>query len=345
MNLKTLAPRAALVCTMAANNETGVVSDLAAIEAVLNEHAPRAMWLVDCVQALGKLPLRLSATRIDYAPFSGHKLYAPKGIGMLYVRRGAPFTPLMKGGGQENGLRSGTENMAGIAALGAVLHALEDGQGFRLPHELYRLRDQLAAALSAAFPGLVFNMPFERSLPTVLNFCVPGASSNDLLKLFDAAGVRLSAGSACSAAKAAPSHVLGAMGLADERAGSAVRLSFSPTAGDDFIDAACARIARCGAALARHAPPPVEGKAPSPVLVDRGDADIHIEDLAAFLQQHPDARLIDVREAFEHAAGAQPEWHGRQVDNLPLSAFEGQIELCLAEPAACAAAVLPQRQP
>ncbi|MGC4023691.1 MAG: aminotransferase class V-fold PLP-dependent enzyme [Mesorhizobium sp.] len=86
-----------------------------------------ALWLVDCVQALGKLPLDLASTRIDYAPFSGHKLYAPKGIGLLYVRAGAPFTPLIVGGGQEAGLRSGTENMAGIAALGAVLAALERG--------------------------------------------------------------------------------------------------------------------------------------------------------------------------------------------------------------------------
>src|SRR4051812_29982308 len=93
--LRKLAPEAALVCTMAANNETGVISDLAGIEHVLAGSA--ALWLVDGVQALGKLPLQLAATRIDYAPFSGHKLYAPKGVGLLYVRDGAPFTPLMVG--------------------------------------------------------------------------------------------------------------------------------------------------------------------------------------------------------------------------------------------------------
>ena len=330
--LRTLGPRVGLLCTMAANNETGVVSDLAAIEAVLDAHAPRALWMVDCVQALGKLALDLAATRIDYAPFSGHKLYAPKGIGMLYVRAGAPFTPLMIGGGQEGGLRSGTENMAGIAALGAVLHALEDGQVFRTPHDLARLRDRLAAALSNSFPGLVFNAPFAGSLPTTLNFCAPGVSANDLLKLFDAAGVRLSAGSACSAAKAAPSHVLAAMGLPDRRAGSAVRLSFSPTASDDFIDAACARIDACGAALARHPPPAVEGKAPSAALVDGGAADIHAAGLEAFLRDHPDARLVDVREAFEHVAGARHEWHGRAIDNLPLSRLQAGLAVYLAEP-------------
>ena len=246
--LRELAPRAAMVCTMAANNETGVISDLDGIARVLNEHAPRACWLVDCVQALGKLPLALAETRIDYAPFSGHKLYAPKGIGMLYVREGAPYTPLIMGGGQEGGLRSGTENMAGIAALGAVLQALEDGGTFRTHDELSAMRARVADALREAFPAIVFNAPFEHALPTTLNFTVPGLTSRDLLDLFDAAGVRVSAGSACSAAKAAPSYVLEAMGLPLWQSSGAVRLSFGPLADDAFIDAACARIRRCGQA-------------------------------------------------------------------------------------------------
>jgi cysteine sulfinate desulfinase/cysteine desulfurase-like protein/rhodanese-related sulfurtransferase len=252
--LRELAPRAAFVCTMAANNETGVVSDLDGIAAVLEQTGSPALWMVDCVQALGKLPLKLDSTRIDYAPFSGHKLYAPKGIGLLYVREGAPFTPLMCGGGQEAGQRSGTENMAGIAALGAVLGALEEGGTFRTPAQLHACRDRLAIALREAFPGLVFNAPLEHALPTTLNFSVPGMSSKELLDLFDAAGVRVSAGSACSASKAAPSYVLDAMGVALERSASAVRLSFGPLADEVFIDAACARIQHCGRALAQTRP-------------------------------------------------------------------------------------------
>jgi len=247
--LRELAPRAAFVCTMAANNETGVVSDLDGIARVLAEAHSPALWMVDCVQALGKLPLALDATRIDYAPFSGHKLYAPKGIGMLYVREGAPYTPLLCGGGQEAGQRSGTENMAGIAALDAVLQALEEGGTFRTPAQLQAGRDRLAASLQAAFPALVFNAPLAQALPTTLNFSVPGLGSKELLDLFDAAGVRVSAGSACSAAKAAPSYVLDAMGVPPERSASAVRLSFGPLADDAFIDAACERIAHCGRAL------------------------------------------------------------------------------------------------
>jgi cysteine sulfinate desulfinase/cysteine desulfurase-like protein/rhodanese-related sulfurtransferase len=248
--LRELAPRAAFVCTMAANNETGVISDLDGIAAVLDAAAGDALWMVDCVQALGKLPLRLARTRIDYAPFSGHKLYAPKGIGMLYVREDAPFTPLMCGGGQEAGQRSGTENMAGIAALDAVLAALEEGGTFRSDPELAACRERLADALRAAFPGIVFNAPFDVALPTTLNFSVPGLASKDLLDLFDAAGLRVSAGSACSAAKAAPSYVLEAMGVPPERSAAAVRMSIGPLADDAFIDAACARIDRCGRALA-----------------------------------------------------------------------------------------------
>ena len=261
--LRELAPRAAMVCTMAANNETGVVSDLDGIAQVLRACAPRAYWMVDCVQALGKLPLDLAHTRIDYAPFSGHKLYAPKGIGILYVRDGAPYTPLMIGGGQESGQRSGTENMAGVAALGAVLAALQEGTTFRTHAEMGAMRDALATALHDAFPGIVFNTPMHHALPTTLNFAVPGLPSKELLDLFDAAGVRVSAGSACSAAKAAPSYVLEAMGLPLWRSSGAVRLSFGPLATPDFIADACARIRRCGQALRTPAlaPSPLSGAA------------------------------------------------------------------------------------
>ncbi|MGK5041436.1 aminotransferase class V-fold PLP-dependent enzyme [Janthinobacterium sp. GB1R12] len=247
--LDALIGDAAMLCTMAANNETGVVSDLSAIAQLLQERGADAYWMVDCVQALGKLKLNLAATRIDYAPFSGHKLYAPKGIGMLYVRAGAPFTPLMMGGGQEAGLRSGTENMAGIAALGAVLAALDDGKTFRSHADLASFREQLVASLEQAFPGIVFNMPFDLSLPTTLNFSVPGLSSKELLDLFDAARVRVSSGSACSAAKALPSYVLEAMHVPQWRASSAIRLSFGPLIDAATVSAACARIERCGEAL------------------------------------------------------------------------------------------------
>jgi cysteine sulfinate desulfinase/cysteine desulfurase-like protein/glyoxylase-like metal-dependent hydrolase (beta-lactamase superfamily II)/rhodanese-related sulfurtransferase len=245
--LREQAPRAALICTMAVNNETGVVSDLAGIAAIVA--GSQALWLVDGVQALGKIELDLERRRIDYATFSGHKLYAPKGIGMLYVREDAPYTPLMAGGGQEGAARSGTENMTGIAALGAVLQALEAKETFRSVAELERYREQLLAALTQAFPGLALNAPLSASLPTTLNFSIPGVSSRLLLDLFDAAGIRVSAGSACGAAKAQPSYVLEAMGLPAWRTASAVRLSFGAADSPKLIAEACTRILACGDSL------------------------------------------------------------------------------------------------
>jgi cysteine sulfinate desulfinase/cysteine desulfurase-like protein/rhodanese-related sulfurtransferase len=320
--LRELAPDAAMVCTMAANNETGVISDIDAIGAVLEQTGSGARWMVDCVQALGKLPLALSSTRIDYAPFSGHKLCAPKGIGMLYVREGSPFTPLIMGGGQEDGQRSGTENMAGIAAFGAVLKALEEGATFRGHDVLLAYRDRIVDALRAAFPEVVFNAPLEHALPTTINFSVPRLAGRELLDVFDAAGVRVSAGSACSASKAQPSYVLQAMDIPLWRAASAVRLSFGPHVDDAFIDAACERIRRCGMAI--QAAPTVLSPEAGQVPADAGcgieEADMHLspDALGDFLHAHPDAVVVDVREPAEHAV-AKVVLHGREVRNVPLS--------------------------
>jgi cysteine sulfinate desulfinase/cysteine desulfurase-like protein/rhodanese-related sulfurtransferase len=312
--LRELAPRAAMVCTMAANNETGVVSDLAGLAAVMAGCG--ALWMVDSVQALGKIDLHLAATRIDYAPFSGHKLYAPKGVGMLYVRAGAPYTALMCGGGQEGGLRSGTENMSGIAAFGAVLSALEKGRTFRSHAELVELRDRLASALRSALPGIVFNNPLEHALPTTLNFSVPGLSSKDLLDVFDAAGVRVSSGSACSSAKAAPSYVLQAMDLPDWCCAAAVRMSFGPLVDRRFIDEACARIDRCGDVLRDSGMLGGAGKLARHDGVVQLSADgvcCHLVTDAASAQ----CAVIDAIPALQPKIDAYVRAHGYQVVDVP----------------------------
>jgi cysteine sulfinate desulfinase/cysteine desulfurase-like protein/rhodanese-related sulfurtransferase len=331
-DLQTLAqwlPDTALLCTMAANNETGVITNLAAIEDMLLASNSKALWLVDCVQALGKMDLDLQHSRIDYAPFSGHKLYAPKGIGMLYVRRSAPFTPLMAGGGQEGGLRSGTENMPGIAALGAVLDALQQGNTFANHATLRGYRDQLEQSLRIAFPALVFNVPLAHSLPTTLNFSVPGISSKAMLDVFDAAGLRVSAGSACSAAKAAPSYVLDAMGLPAWRTTSAVRLSIGAMASAQWVDAACVAIIRCGQVLlAMHDGDEDEPSSSDATLMDAPcsaeDAaamTLQWSELGAFLASHPKARLLDVREAAEHHASRGIRYGTLAAINVPLSSI------------------------
>ncbi len=250
--LRALLPETLMLCTMAVNNETGVIQNLAGIEKLLLETSSPLLWLVDCVQALGKQALALRSSRVDYAAFSGHKLYAPKGIGFLYASERAQITPLIVGGGQERGLRSGTENLPGVAALGAVLKTLlEGGKPFASHEKLFQSRDRIVAELRRAFPKVEFNTPFENSVPTTINFSVPGFSSLELMDLFDSAGLRLSAGSACSAASPEPSYVLAAMDLPEWRTVSALRLSFGPATSDAEIDRGC-RVIRESALALQH---------------------------------------------------------------------------------------------
>ncbi len=322
--LAKLLPDTALLCTMAANNETGAISDLAGIAALLGSAARRPLWLVDSVQALGKLDVQLQRHSIDYAVFSGHKLHAPKGIGLLYARRGAPFTPLVVGGGQEGGLRSGTENMPGIAALGAVLQALQQGDSFASHPQLLALRDQLEHALRCAFPPIVFNTPLAHSLPTTLNFSVPGLPSKQVLDVFDAAGLRVSAGSACSAGKAQPSQVLVAMGLPAWRCESAVRMSIGLLTTEALVAAACEAIERCGqamAALKAETEPewnlPVLSSPPDAMALAAGT--LHWHELDAFLSAHPAAQLVDLREVAEQQASGGLRHGHRTAVSAPVS--------------------------
>lgn len=334
--LRRHAARAGLVCTMAANNETGVVSDLVGIEAALAGSG--ALWLVDGVQALGKLALALDRHPIDYAPFSGHKLYAPKGIGLLYVREGAPFTPLLTGGGQEEDFRAGTENTAGIAALGAVLRALEDRDGLSDLATLATWRDRLANALREAFPDLVFNAPLALCLPTTLNFCVPGVSARVLLNLFDAAGLRVSGGSACSAAKATPSDVLEAMGLPTWRASNAVRLSFGAADGEELVDEACRRIRACGAALrAGDAGPEAHAEALAHAGADDALANVPVElssaEVDALRKASPLTVFVDVRELYEQHVDPECRFPAASTQSVPLSTLNDAFARWLALPA------------
>jgi cysteine desulfurase len=239
-----------MICTMAVNNETGVVSDLAAIESAIRDNNPSVAWLVDCVQAVGKVDLQLDRTTIDYAPLSGHKIYAPKGIGLLYVRSTAPLIPLFAGGGQEHGARGGTENLPGVAAIAAVLQQLAENPSktFAPAERLEAFRHRIVGQLKQAFPSIVFNSSFENSVPTTINFAVKGFSGKELLDLFDAAGIRVSSGSACGSAVVG-SYVLDAMGVPLWQSEGAIRLSFGPLATSQEIDAACSRIDQAGKAL------------------------------------------------------------------------------------------------
>jgi cysteine desulfurase len=243
-------PNALMICTMAVNNETGVYQDINLLDQTIRANNKDTAWMVDCVQSLGKTDLNLAKTSIDYAPFSGHKLYAPKGVGFMYIKETAAFTPFIAGGGQESGLRSGTENLPGLAALNVIFSMLNTASEdtFTALKTLHLFRQQIATALTQAFPEIVFNHSFENSVPTTINFSIPGFSSKEIMDLFDAANIRVSSGSACSS-KVVGSFVLDAMGLPNWQSESAIRMSFGPAMTQQQVDEACTRIVFAAQAL------------------------------------------------------------------------------------------------
>ncbi len=245
--------RSLLVCTMIVNNETGVAQDIAKLERAIKTPQSRAFWMVDCVQGLGKQNLDLDNTKVDYAPFSGHKLYAPKGIGFLYLDENAPLTPFIAGGGQEGGARSGTENLPGIAGLNELFRLMleESGSVFKPVAKLSEFREQLAIAIQDTFGDVVFNNDFTVSVPTTLNFSVANMFGSEVMNLFDSVGIRVSAGSACSSG-AASSFVLDAMNLPNWQSENAIRLSFGPAASSDEIQLACDKIRSLKLRLQNH---------------------------------------------------------------------------------------------
>lgn len=286
--------KAAMICTMAANNETGVKQDLTALEQLIRQTNPEVYWMVDCVQALGKMALNIAATSIDYAPFSGHKLYAPKGIGFLYIRQGAPYQPFIAGGGQESGLRSGTENLPGIAALQAIFTELAKATGSAFQPEpiLWQYRHALLSALKQVFPALVLNSDQPYVVPTTINFSVPGFYSKDIMDLFDAAGIRVSSGSACSS-KVPSSFVLDAMGLDSWRSQGAIRLSFGPAMTQAECDRACAAISALQQVVCQHCLVLTDAT-PTLEIHASGLLQLKHEALCSYLLICPDSRQVVV---------------------------------------------------
>lgn len=228
-----------LVSVMHANNEVGTIQPIAEIAAVTRPHG--IVLHTDAAQSAGKIPVLVDDLNIDLLTLAGHKFYAPKGVGALYVRNGTPIQPLLVGAGHEHGLRPGTENVPAIAGLGeAARLAMERGAQETL--RLRVLRDELHTRLVEAIPGLLLNGHPEHRLPNTLNLSFPGVDGRDLL--LAAKEVAASVGSACHEEGEAISGVLGAMGIAPEQARGAVRLSLGvPTCREDVEYAAQALIA------------------------------------------------------------------------------------------------------
>lgn len=216
-----LAEGASLVCCMLANNEIGTVQDVPAISSLARRCGTPV--LCDCVQALGKIPVDVRALDVDYASFSAHKLHGPKGVGALYVRRGAPMAPLLRGGHQEAGLRAGTEGLHNIAGFAEACRGVPDL--LARSGAVAARCDALLAGLRAIRPDLVVRSPSDRCLPNTLSLRFPGASNAELIAVLDMNGIAVSAGSACAAGETAPSHVLTAIGVSEEEANETIRIS------------------------------------------------------------------------------------------------------------------------
>lgn len=210
-----------LVCCMLANNETGVIQDIKAVTKIAHHHG--ALVLTDCVQALGKIPIDLRAWDVDYASFSAHKLYGPKGIGALYIKQGSPFTPLLHGGHQESGLRAGTESIHNIVGFGAACQEVD--KLLAQSKRTQTLKRQLTQRLKEIKPDCVINSPESESLPNTLSVTFPGVENAGLMGMLDYRGIAVSAGSACSTGEDTPSHVLKAIGVSDQAARETIRIS------------------------------------------------------------------------------------------------------------------------
>ena len=221
-----------LVTTMYANNEIGSILPIAEIGAVCREKG--VLFHTDAVQAAGHLPIDVKAQNIDMLSLSAHKFHGPKGVGVLYARRGVPLTSLIEGGAQERGKRAGTENIPGIMGMAAALRDACEHMEANAAH-VSHLRDRLIEGL-ARIPHSALNGDPVNRLPGNVSFCFEGIEGESLLLLLDSKGIRASSGSACTSGSLDPSHVLLAIGRPHEVAHGSLRLSLSEWNTDEEID-------------------------------------------------------------------------------------------------------------
>lgn len=222
----------ALVTIMYANNEIGTIQPISEIGAVCRERG--VLFHTDAVQAIGHIPVDIQKDNIDMLSLSAHKFKGPKGVGILYAKKGIPLTNIIDGGAQERGKRAGTENLPGIVSMVAALEdATKDLQGYK--ERLSPLRDRLIDGLFE-IPYSDLNGDREKRLPATVNFCFEGIEGESLLLLLDDKGIQASSGSACTSGSLDPSHVLLAIGRPHEVAHGSLRLSLSDDVTTEEVD-------------------------------------------------------------------------------------------------------------
>lgn len=228
-----LTDRTALASVMHANNEVGTVQPVAELAAACRERG--ALFHTDAIQTFGKLDCDVKALGVDLLSLSGHKIYGPKGVGALYVRKGTRLHSLVHGGGHERGRRAGTENVAGIVGLGAAAELAmreRDEEG----RKLAALRDRLWHGINSAIPDVRRNGHPEKTLPGTLSVCFRYIEGESVLLMLDMKGIACSSGSACTSGTLEPSHVLAAMGVPTEEAQGSVRFSLGRGNTEDEVE-------------------------------------------------------------------------------------------------------------
>ncbi|MBU0484453.1 MAG: cysteine desulfurase NifS [Proteobacteria bacterium] len=230
---ESLGDETAIVSIMWANNETGVIFPIAEMARIAKSR--NILFHTDAVQAVGKVPINLAEVPVDFLSISGHKLHAPKGVGVLYVRKGTPFVPFMIGGHQEHGRRGGTENVASIIGLGmacelAVGHMEEENTRVKA------LRDKLENGLLTSIPNAMLNGHKDQRLPNTTNVSFEFVEGESILLHMDRYGICASSGSACTSGSLEPSHVLRAMGVPFTAAHGSIRFSLSIYNTEEEVD-------------------------------------------------------------------------------------------------------------
>lgn len=245
----------ALVAVMLANNETGVIQPVAEVARIAHAHG--VLVHCDAVQAAGKIAIDWAALGVDSLALSAHKLGGPQGVGALIVADAVELRPMQRGGGQERGLRAGTENVAGIVGFG--LAAEIAARELDAMVDIARLRDDIETRVMRAVPAAAVLGGSARRLPNTSCLAMPGVAAETQVMALDLAGIAVSAGSACSSGKVKASHVLAAMGVAEAVAGSAIRVSVgwgsTPADADRFVESWISLWARLGAERVGHAAP------------------------------------------------------------------------------------------
>lgn len=221
-----LRPDTILVSTMYVNNEVGAVMPVEEIGKLVHEKSPKALYHVDAIQGFGKYRIYPKKWGIDLLSVSGHKIHGPKGVGFLYISEKAKVQPLILGGGQQGGMRSGTDNVPGIAGLGVAAEMIYTDFEEKITH-LYELKERMAHGLSSIEDVVLNGMPLKEGAPQILSVSFLGIRSEVLLHTLEDKGIYVSAGSACSSHKRKASGTLTAMGLSASQKESTVRISFS----------------------------------------------------------------------------------------------------------------------